>query len=237
MLKKFLILLIILILITPDNAFALLNQEVTQLAILQAEENEIDQLKKMIEHQEKMIKKLDDSKFNDIKSKHDELIKNFEESYKILQVANTITHMVDDFDNKFKDRHPEYTSGLKIKDLKSRSDDRETKWRYTMKYYIQSVNWLIRDYKLDDANREKIIDLSKSPEGQTQALQSLHAMLDHASVILMRNENVVHGLLTFYLEREYDKIDDSVDKSNSIIEAYNKSRSYKPRVTARKMGM
>nr|MBQ6739178.1 hypothetical protein [Synergistaceae bacterium] len=87
MLKKFLILLIILILITPDNAFALLNQEVTQLAILQAEESEIDQLKKMIEHQEKMIKKLDDSKFNDIKAKHDELIKNFEESYKILQVA------------------------------------------------------------------------------------------------------------------------------------------------------
>lgn len=234
--RKFL-LIILIILFAESAAFALLNQEVTQLAILEAGQNEVKTLQKMIEHQEKMLKKLEDGTFSSVKTKHDELIKNFEESYKILKLSNSITHMVDDFENKFKERHPDYKKGLKISELKNRIDTRDTKWRYTMKAYIQDVNWLVRDYKIDDANRAKLMDLVKSPAGQTQALQGMHAMLDHASVMAMRAESSLQGFMTVCLEREYDRIDVESDKTAGIAESYNGVKKHKPSVTARKLGL
>lgn len=234
---KFLFLIILILLFAEAAAFALLNQEVTQLAILEAGQNEVKTLQKMIEHQEKMLKKLEDGTFSNVKTKHDELIKNFEESYKILQLSNSITHMVDDFENKFKERHPDYKSGLKISELKTRSDTRDTKWRYTMQAYNRDLNWLIRDYKIDDANRAKLIDLLKSPAGQTQALQGAHALLDHASVMLMRAGSAIQGFMTVCLEREYDRIDIDSDKAASISESYNGVKKHKPSVTARKFGL
>ncbi|MBR1672055.1 MAG: hypothetical protein IJ702_03940, partial [Fretibacterium sp.] len=129
-----------LVLILPRAGFCLLAQEVTQQAILKAAENEVEQLKKMIEHQKNMLAHLDDSTVNDIKSKRSTLIKNFEDVRKILTQSDVITHLTDNLESKLKDRHPEWKSGLSIDDLKKRNEERDKKMRATIVAYMNGIN-------------------------------------------------------------------------------------------------
>ena len=52
----------------------------------------------------------------------------------------------------------------------------------------------------DDAMRSKLMDTLKSPKGQTQAIQALGALLDHANLMLVRNENTIQSMMTAYQE-------------------------------------
>jgi P-type conjugative transfer protein TrbJ len=212
----------------PKTGFCLLAQEVTQQAILKAAENEVEQLKKMIEHQKNMLAHLDESTVNDIKGKREKLIKNFEDVRKVLTKSDVITHLTDDLENKLKTRHPEWKDGMSIDDLKKRNDDRYKNMRSTMVAYLNSVNLSAQDFKSDDEMRSKLMDLLKSPKGQTQAIQALGALLDHANLMLVRNENTIQGMMTAYLEYERDAIDKREQKGKSIIEACDGLKSHKP---------
>ena len=236
-LKNISVLILLIILITPKAALALLAQEMTQQSIYKAAQEEVDKLKKMVEHQKKMLAHLDSSKVNDMKSKRQALINSFNEVQNILKNTDGITHMIDDFDNKFKARHPDYTSGLKIKDLKSRNDNRDNKWRNTAKAYMQSANKLAHDYNSNKELREKLMEIIKSPDGQTQAIQTIGVLLDHANMMLVRNENTLQGFFTTYLESERDLLDKREQKGKSVLEACGGLKNHKPTVTARKLGI
>lgn len=225
-----------LVLLLPKAGFCLLAQEVTQQAILKAAENEVEQLKKMIEHQKNMLAHLDSSTVNDIKSKRNTLIKNFEDVRKILTQADVITHLTDDLENKLKIRHPDWKSGLSIDELRKRNEDRYKGMRATVVAYLNGINLEAQDFKSDDEMRSKLMDLLKNPKGQTQAIQALGALLDHANMMLVRNENTIQGMMTSYLEYERDAIDKREQKGKSIIEACDGLKSYKPQATSYKVG-
>ncbi len=224
------------VLLFPKVGFSLLAQEVTQQSILKAAENEVEQLKKMIEHQKNMLAHLDSSTVNDIKSKRNTLIKNFEDVRKVLNKSDVITHLTDDLENKLKTRHPEWKSGMTIDELKKRNDDRYKNMKSTMVAYLNSVNLSAQDFKSDDEMRSKLMDTLKSPKGQTQAIQALGALLDHANLMLVRNENTIQSMMTAYLEYERDAIDKREQKGKSILEACGGLKSYKPKATSYKVG-
>jgi len=224
------------VLLFPKVGFSLLAQEVTQQSILKAAENEVEQLKKMIEHQKNMLAHLDSSTVNDIKSKRNTLIKNFEDVRKVLNKSDVITHLTDDLENKLKTRHPEWKSGMTIDELKKRNDDRYKNMKSTMVAYLNSVNLSAQDFKSDDEMRSKLMDTLKSPKGQTQAIQALGALLDHANLMLVRNENTIQSMMTAYLEYERDAIDKREQKGKSILEACDGLKSYKPKATSYKVG-
>ena len=69
----------------------------------------------------------------------------------------------------------------------------------------------------------KLMDTLKSPKGQTQAIQALGALLDHANLMLVRNENTIQSMMTAYLEYERDAIDKREQKGKSILERWLKS--------------
>ena len=224
------------VLLLPGTGLCLLNQEVTQQSILKAAENEVEQLKKMIEHQKNMLAHLDDSTVNDIKGKRDTLINNFKDVRKVLQATDTITHLTDDLENKLKTRHPEWKSGMTIDELKKRNEDRYQAMRNTMVAYLNSVNLSAQDFKTDDELRSKLMDLLKSPKGQTQAIQGLGALLDHANLMLVRNENTIQSMMTAYLEYERDAIDKREQKGKSIIEACGGMKNHKPSAKSYNVG-
>ncbi|MBQ9528460.1 MAG: hypothetical protein IJR68_12720 [Fretibacterium sp.] len=225
-----------LVLILPRAAFCLLAQEVTQQAILKAAENEVEQLKKMIEHQKNMLAHLDSSTVNDIKSKRNALIKNFQDVRNVLTKQDVITHLTNDLENKLKTRHPDWKSGMTIDELKKRNDERYKNMRATMLAYLNSVNLSAQDFKSDDEMRSKLMDTLKSPKGQTQAIQALGALLDHANLMLVRNENTIQSMMTAYLEYERDAIDKREQKGKSIIEACGGLKGYNPTAKSYNVG-
>ena len=93
---------------------------------------------------------------------------------------------------------------------------------------MESYNAGILEERQYDSLRSKLIDLLKSPQGQTQAIQGLGALLDHANMMLVRNENTIQGFMAVYLKYERDNIDKREQKNKSIIEMYSALQSYKP---------
>lgn len=225
-----------LVLLLPRAGFCLLAQEVTQQAILKAAENEVEQLKKMIEHQKNMLAHLDSNTVNDIKGKREKLVKNFEDVRGIIKRAGAVTHLIDNFDTEYAKRHPEWKSGMTIDELKKRNEERYKGMRETFKSYLRGLNLGIGDFKTDDEMRSKLMDLLKSPKGQTQAIQALGALLDHTNLMLVRNENTIQGLVTTYLEYERDNIDKREQKGKSIIEACDGLKAHKPTAKNYKVG-
>ncbi|MBQ9565794.1 MAG: hypothetical protein IJU98_09425 [Synergistaceae bacterium] len=225
-----------LVLILPRAGFCLLAQEVTQQAILKAAQNEVEQLKKIVEHQKNMLAHLDDSTVNDIKSKRNTLINNFKDVRKIITQSSAISHLVDDLENKLKTRHPDWKSGMTIDELKKRNEDRDKGMRATIVAYMNGINLAAHDFKSDDELRSKLMDTLKSPKGQTQAIQALGALLDHANLMLVRNENTIQGMMTAYLEYERDAIDKREQKGKSIIEACGGLKNHKPTAKSYNVG-
>ncbi len=81
------------------------------------------------------------------------------------------------------------------------------------------------------------MEIIKSPDGQTQAIQTIGVLLDHANMMLVRNENTLQGFFTTYLESERDLLDKREQKGKSVLEACGGLKNHKPTVTARKLGI
>ena len=221
-------LLLLFVFIMPKVAECLLAQDSTQKSILKAAEDEVKQLKDMIAQQKKMLERLSSSNVSTIKSNRNTLINSFKKVRQVLQASDVLTHLTDNIESKLKTRHPDWKTGMSINDLKKRNENRDTQWKATMKAYLKSVNMTTKDFTTDDNLRSKLIDLLKSPEGQTQAIQGLGALLDHANMMLVRNENTIQGFMAVYLEYERDNIDKREQKNKSIIEMCGALQSHKP---------
>ncbi|MBQ8693444.1 MAG: hypothetical protein IJ520_09905, partial [Synergistaceae bacterium] len=96
---------------------------------------------------------------------------------------------------------------------------------------------IAHDYDKNKSLRDKLMEVIKSPAGQTQAIQTLGALLDHANFMLVENENTLQGFFTAYLESERDMFDKREQKGKSILEACGGLKSHKPSVNARKLGL
>ena len=223
-------------LLAPRAGECLLAQQSTQKSILEAVENEVKQLKEMIEQQKKMLAHLSSSNVSDLRSRRNALVNSFKQARQILEASDTITHVTGNLDSELKKRHPEWQEGLTIDNLKARTEDRDKGWRATMNAYLKSVNLTAKDFDSDNALRSKLMDLIQNPEGQTQALQILGALLDHSNIMLARNENTLQGLLASYLEYERDALDAREQKGRGIIEACDGLKKHKPAAKSYNLG-
>ena len=221
-------LLLLFVFIMPKIGECLLAQDSTQKSILKAAEDELTQLKEMIKQQKKMVERLSSSNASTIQSNRNNLINSFKKARDVLQASDVLTHLTNNIESALSNRHPEWKTGLKISELKSRNENRDKGWKNTMKAYLKSVNMTTRDFDNDNTMRSKLIDLLKTPEGQTQALQTLGAILDHANMMLVRNENTIQGFMAVYLEYERDNIDKHEQKNKSILEMCSAMQSHKP---------
>lgn len=221
-------LLLLFVFIMPKIGECLLAQDSTQKSILKAAEDELKQLKEMITQQKKMVARLSSSNTSTIQSNRNTLINSFKKVRDVLRASDVLTHLTDGIESALSRRHPEWKSGMKISELKSRNDNRDEGWKKTMKAYLKSVNMTTKDFDNDNTLRSKLINILKTPEGQTQALQTLGAILDHANMMLVRNENTIQGFMAVYLEYERDNIDKQEQKNKSILEMSTALQSHRP---------
>ena len=238
-LKNFLLIICALVLFCsyfPGVGYCWLAQEPTQVAILGLAKKELEKLTAMVAAQDKMIKHLDAAAIASIAVERGKIVEGFKNIKKILQATDVLTHMTDNIEIALKKRHPEWQSGLSVAQLKARNEDRDKNWKATAQAYLKAVNLTAKDFATDNVIREAIMKLLNNPSGQTQAIQVLGALLEHADSMLVRNEQSIQGFMTTYLEYERDEIDKREQMGKGIIEACGSLKTFRPAARNYNMG-
>ena len=210
----------VLIFICWSSAESFIAQETTQITVkIKAVAEWLNTIEMKL-NQLKMLAQLPQSVINQINGMKELLSENFSQVRGILQQVDSITHFTDDIENMLKSRHPEWQQGLDIDELKERNKKRDKQLKQTFEAYLKALNITAKDFKNDEQTREKLLSALSNSEGQVQALQALGALLDHTSSIIARNEQILQGFMTVFLEAERDDVDKREQLEQSIVEAY-----------------
>ena len=216
----FLLLSSILVVISASSSECFIAQETTQITVkIKAIAEWLNTIEMKL-NQLKMLAQLPQSVINQINGMKELLTENFSQVRGILQQVDSITHFTDDIENMLKSRHPEWQQGLDIDELKERNKKRDKQLKQTFEAYLKALNITAKDFKNDEQTREKLLSALSNSEGQVQALQALGALLDHTSSIIARNEQILQGFMTVFLEAERDDVDKREQLEQSIVEAY-----------------
>lgn len=215
-----LFLALIFVFVVANPGMCLIAQEPTQITVKLKAISEWLNTLEMKTNQLKMLAQLPSEVISQIQGMRGLMAENFSQVKNILEQAESLTHFTDDFEGMFKERHPDWESGLTIEDLKARNEKRDTQWKKTVEAYLKALNMNAKDFEDNDKTRDKLLSALSSSEGQVQALQALGALLDHTNSILARNEQTIQGFMTTYLEAERDEVDRREQKEQSIKEAY-----------------
>ena len=216
----FLLLSSILVVISASSSECFIAQETTQITVkIKAIAEWLNTIEMKL-NQLKMLAQLPQSVINQINGMKELLTENFSQVRGILQQVDSITHFTDDIENMLKSRHPEWQQGLDIDELKERNKKRDKQLKQTFEAYLKALNITAKDFKNDEQTREKLLSALSNSEGQVQALQALGALLDHTSSIIARNEQILQGFMTVFLEAERDDVDKREQLEQSIVKAY-----------------
>ncbi len=220
------------------SAECLLAEEPTQVAIALIIKEEISTLEQILDNQDKMLKRWDtsSSEYTRMRDKRKEIIKAIQNLRNTLKNANALTHMSSNMESALNSRHPAWQSGLTYDDIKTRQKNRETKWRETLKAYMNSINSsqaLNADYI---TLRSQLFDFVKKPNGQVQAIQALGGYLDHAATMLAMNEQALQSFITAYAEFERDEMDERQDFGKLTLEVCSKLKTHNPTTKKCKLG-
>ncbi|MBQ7262428.1 MAG: hypothetical protein IJR14_01795 [Synergistaceae bacterium] len=200
-------------------AMAIIAQESTQTIVKAKAIAEWLNTVEMKLNQLQMLAQLPQSVLSQIQGMKELLAENFSEVHGLLKQVESITHMTDDLEAMFKDRHPEWEEGLTIEELKERSDKRNEQWKRTTEAYLEALNLNAKAFEDDEETRKKLLQTLADADGQVRALQALGALCDHMNGMLARNEQTLQGFMTVYMESERDEIDAAEQVSESFQEA------------------
>ena len=209
--------------VSPDNTVKWA-QEPSQIAIALLTFAEMKTLDKILEDQNKMLKKWNSSEIEKARSKIIDRIKNARD---ILANSAAFSHYATDIDKMMKERFPEWKEKMTIEAMAQRINERQSKWKASLKSYLKSMNATTSHFKDEDLKmREELMKIVKKPEGQIQAIQAIGGYFDNISMMLGRNEEVIHGIMTTYVERKIDLRDERNDLQKAVQEAAVSLKNY-----------
>ena len=198
--------------------------------------SEMKTLQHILDDQDKMLKRIQDdsSKYNAIVNSRNEIIKRIENARDILAKSKAFTHYADDIDATMKARYPEWQSRMTIAEAARRINERNAKWRASVKDYLKSLNANTSNYANDKAALDSLMAILKEPAGQTQALQAMGGLLDHITLMLDRDQQALEALITTYVENKLDLRDERNDLDQAVHEAGTQIKVYRYNQKAKK---
>ncbi|MDY6399250.1 MAG: hypothetical protein SPL10_00725 [Synergistales bacterium] len=222
---------------SPDNKLYWA-QEPSQIAIAVLTLVEMLKLHGIRDDQKKMLETWSESV---ITNPRDELLTNLYVAASILNNSPFYSEVARDLDglmspNKSK-RFPEWKSGMTIAQSAKRINDRQTKWKSSVKEYLRAVNRNTSHFKdIDLKIRNALMEIVKKPAGQTQALQAIGGYLDNMNIMFERDGQALQGIMGSYIERKLDKIDERNDRQKAVNEVAVNLKNYKPKTKKCKLG-
>ena len=199
-------------------------QEPSQLAITILIYAEMKTLQTIEEDQEKMLKKWNAAQ---IEARRNKILKNIENGRDILAKSPAFNHYAKDIDAKMKARYPDWKEKMTIDEMAKRINERNNKWKESLKVYLKSMNATTAHLDDDLAMRDELLKIIKKPEGQVQALQAIGGYFDHMNMMLTRDEQTIQSLMTVMTERRLDAQDERNDLDNAVKEAGTSVKKYR----------
>ena len=120
-------------------------------------------------------------------------------------------------------------SNLTIDEMAKRINERNNKWKESLKVYLKSMNATTSHLADDLDMRNELLKIIKKPEGQTQALQAIGGYFDHMNMMLTRDETTIQSLITVMMERKRDIQDERNDLDKAVKEAGTSIKKFSPK--------
>ncbi|MBR1485915.1 MAG: hypothetical protein IJ597_01495 [Synergistaceae bacterium] len=238
MTTKKIIAALFLVLIFARSGECLLAQEPAQVAIALIIKSEIKTLEKILDNQDKMLKRWDTSsdEYKNMVKKRENILTIMKTLRDELEKSEGLTHLTSDIDKALKERHPEWKANMTLDEVKKRYEDRQTKWKKTAEAYLRAMNVSQGLLAPNNEARAALFEILKKPQGQTQAIQALAGYFDHMNTMLTRNEQVIQGFMTAYAEYERDEMDERQDFGKATLEVCSTLKDFKPASKKVKLG-
>ena len=201
-------------------------QEPSQLAITILTYAEMKTLQTIEEDQQKMIKKWNSSQ---IEARRNKIINNIKNGRDILAKSPAFNHYAQDIDAKMSARYPDWKPLMTIEEMAKRINERNNKWKESLKIYLKSMNATTSHLADDLDMRNELLKIIKKPEGQTQALQAIGGYFDHMNMMLTRDETTIQSLITVMMERKRDIQDERNDLDKAVKEAGTSIKKFSPK--------
>ena len=235
--KKF-ILALLFILVSARAGECLLAQEPAQVAIALMIQDEIKTLEKILDNQDKMLKRWDtsSSEYQEMSKRRNNLINTIKGLKEDLKKAKGLNHMTSNIESALSTRHPDWQANMTIDQVKQRQSERETAWKETVKAYMQSLKSAQDLHYNAWMNRAKLWEILKNAGGQTQAIQILGGFLEHANNLMILNEHAIQSFVTAYAEYERDEMDERRDFGKTTLEICASLKKHNPTAKKCKLG-
>ena len=222
---------------SPDNKLYWA-QEPSQIAIAVLTLIEMLKLHGIRDDQKKMLETWSESA---ITNPRNELLKNLYEAAGILNNSPFYSEVSKDLDGLMSPgrskRFPEWKSGMTIAQSAQRINDRQTKWKKSVKEYLRAVNKNTSHFQdIDLKIRNALMEIVKKPAGQTQAVQAIGGYLDNMNIMFERDGQALQGIMGSYIERKLDKIEERNDRQKAVNEVAVKLKNYRPGTKKCKLG-
>lgn len=188
---------------------------------------------KIVSAQMRMIEKLSGQMSSKLNGANSMILGQFDRLIRTWQDAMSLTHATDDFMEKHRERHPGYVPGGDF-NYQAENNRRDTEWKKMVEAYLKGINLTALDLADAHKTRQTMYNVLQSAEGQVQALQALGAMINHTSMILERNGQLVAAQTVMFAENETDSrekaaaVDASLEASfKGMKEAENEAPPFK----------
>jgi len=227
-----------LVLIFARAGECLMAQEPAQIAIAMMIKEEIETLKKILDHQDNMLKRWDTSsnEYENIKKTRQEILDGIKNLREELAKAEGLNHLKEDIETALKNRHPDWFANMTFEQLKDRKTARDTNFRKTVKAYLNAFNKAQSLHEADWKARDALWEVLKKPNGQTQAIQALGGFLDHIHTMMIMNEQAIQAFITIYAEYERDEMDERQDFGKATLEVCSSLKNFNPTAKKAKLG-
>ena len=222
---------------TSDDNKVVWAQEPSQIAIAILTFAEMLTINKIYDDQNKMLNKWDNSK---IDTERNKILNNMKNARDILVNSPAFNHLSADIsadiDAFMKSRYPEWKSNMTSAEAAKRINDRQSKWKESVRIYLKSMNATTSHFDDDLAMRNELLKILKNPDGQVQALQVIGGYLDHMNMMMARDDLVLQSLMTVLMERKLDLREERNDLGKAVLEVGTNLQNYKPKVKKCRLG-
>lgn len=202
-------------------------QESTQIANkLQLIKQLAEQIQ-MVKNQYQMLQQLTSGLTSGLNGANQAIMVQFSKVQDLWKSAKSLTHVMDDFETKHNQRHPEHKAGMQV-NADEEWDRRYKESKEMMDKYLYGINMRAKDFESRERARQKLFEVLASTEGQVQAIQALGALINHTSVMIDQNTEVLSGYVTMFAENEQDKKDEQNNARKNMQLALERATKEQP---------
>lgn len=202
-------------------------QESTQIA------NKIQLIKQlaeqvqMVKNQYQMLRQLTGSMASGLNGANSQIFEQFRKVQDVWKSAESLTHAMDNFTDLHNKRHPEHLEGTQVKAEEERRR-RDKEYKQMLDSYLKGINMNALDFENREKMRQKLMDTLQSTEGQVQAIQALGGLINHTSMLVDKNTEVVSGYVTMFAENEQDRRDQEDTENKNLQLAIQGAKNERP---------